>query len=297
MRRLFLNCVLLLTLVLVSCNSIQPEPFQQEYVVESCLVAGQPLPTVYLSTTLPADTSYSFSRAAVSGAVIEVHLLGDQGAVEEIYEYTEASKGRYQTDSASKVLSGRTYELSVVLPNDDNHELWAQTQVPGAIQLMDRIADTVVYQEDPPLEVRATVSPNPGRPNFLLNSYLADHPYYKNLTPYYAEEAVDDTMSVYYDYNSLTLGLINVSNYTRNPDHSVNLTFPWQGFAYYGSYQIVVQVVDDNMLDRIRSATTQLSGSTLSPGQIENVIEHVDGGIGVFGSIAADTLKTFVARP
>lgn len=48
------------------------------------------------------------------------------------------------------------------------------------------------------------------------------------------------------------------------------------------------------MYDFVRSESVQLGGSTLSPGEIQNVITHVEGGLGIFGSLASDTIQTYI---
>jgi hypothetical protein len=55
--------------------------------------------------------------------------------------------------------------------------------------------------------------------------------------------------------------------------------------------------VDDNIFDFVRSHTVQQGGSTLSPGEIPNVLDRVEGGTGIFGSSAQITYETFVKRP
>ena len=54
--------------------------------------------------------------------------------------------------------------------------------------------------------------------------------------------------------------------------------------------------VDDNLFDFIRSQSVQQGGSTLAPGEIPNVLDHIEGGTGIFGSLARVSHETFV-RP
>ncbi len=51
-----------------------------------------------------------------------------------------------------------------------------------------------------------------------------------------------------------------------------------------------------NMYDFYRSRDIQGGGSTLSPGEFQNVIYNIDGGIGVFGSMASDTVLVTVLK-
>jgi hypothetical protein len=67
--------------------------------------------------------------------------------------------------------------------------------------------------------------------------------------------------------------------------------------AFYEDNLIVANTIDDNVYDFIRSQETQLGGSTLSPGEIQNVIYNIEGGIGVFGALASDTVQVYIKRP
>jgi hypothetical protein len=50
------------------------------------------------------------------------------------------------------------------------------------------------------------------------------------------------------------------------------------------------------MYDFLRSQDVQTGGSTLSPGEIQNIRYNINGGIGIFGSMAADTNRVFIER-
>ena len=90
---------------------------------------------------------------------------------------------------------------------------------------------------------------------------------------------------------------MNESNFEISPDSSVILQYPWLAVAFFEENQIVANIIDDNIYDFVRSQSVQLGGSTLSPGEIPNILYNIEGGIGVFGSIAADTIQTYIKRP
>ena len=57
---------------------------------------------------------------------------------------------------------------------------------------------------------------------------------------------------------------------------------------------IVPSLIDQNLYDYIRSESVQLGGSTLSPGEIQNVLTPIIGGVGIFGSMSRDTARTLI---
>lgn len=76
----------------------------------------------------------------------------------------------------------------------------------------------------------------------------------------------------------------------------MRVEFPWLGILFFGLNEIRVQAVDENLYDFIRSQIVQQGGSTLPPGETPNVLEHVDGARGVFGSYASVSTAVFVKR-
>ncbi len=121
----------------------------------------------------------------------------------------------------------------------------------------------------------------------------------ENLTPFYAQllEDSDTPEEDLFLFSNNSSGILNEGNFEPNDDGSITIQYPWVGIAFFGENQIVANTIDDNVYDFVRSQQVQLGGSTLSPGEIQNVIYHIDGGIGVFGSLASDTVKTTVRRP
>ena len=73
--------------------------------------------------------------------------------------------------------------------------------------------------------------------------------------------------------------------------------FIFTTLALEASVENFTPVYGDFIYDFLRSQSVQLGGSSISPGEIPNVIYNIEGGIGVFGSIAADTIQTNITRP
>ncbi|HYE57643.1 MAG TPA: DUF4249 domain-containing protein, partial [Rhodothermales bacterium] len=90
--------------------------------------------------------------------------------------------------------------------------------------------------------------------------------------------------------------LLNEANYERNPDGTLTIRLPWIAVVFYGPNRLTVSAVDDNLNDFLRSANVQQGGGTSSPGEILNILDHVENGTGVFGSYARVSRDVFVAR-
>lgn len=291
------NRPLLLTLLaaclLGSCDLYKQDTFEPEVFVESYLVAEAPLPHVRVSTTLPADVAYSFERAALDGANVEIQRLDDNNQPVSFYTYHRNVKGIYLPDDRTiRVQPNTTYHLRVTFDNRPDI-VTATTFVPDTFQTLNTIQDTTVYQSSEQLRIQTTLSRYPGRQNIYIFNIISLNPRVENLTPFYADIAGDEKQDAIDDFSNNSSGIINQDNY-KVDNGTITFRFPWIGFAFYGSNKIVINAIDDNVYDFVRSQGVQTGGSTLSPGEIQNVIYNVEGGIGIFGSMAADTVQTYL---
>lgn len=292
--------LLLVFITLASCEIYEQDDYEEFYVLESYLVANRQLPFVRLSTTIPALDFYDFEETAVSDADIEIHLLesGPESPVDQVFAYTNVQQGIYISNQQHEVLPKRTYQIEVTFPGTQNM-ITAYTVVPDTFRVLGGVRDSIDYQSSEQLEIKLSESSYPGRQNIFVFNALSQTPDPGRLTPFYAElyKDSDEKEEDLESFANNSSGIINEANFKVNEDGSFTIKFPWIGIAFYGSNKIVANTLDDNIYDFIRSQEVQLGGSTLSPGEIQNIVTHINGGIGIFGSVASDTVQTFVKLP
>lgn len=290
--------LLLFSLILITgCESYSQNDYEEFVVVESYQVGGRQLSQVRLSLTAPADEFYNFNEQALTNADVTVHLLagGPNSAVEQSFTYETEAPGIYTATDSHLVIPEKTYMLEVTFP-DRNEELSAFTTIPGDFEITGTVKDSVVYQSSDQLDITVTPSAYPGRQSVFVFNTISLQPEVSNLTPFFldAYENGDEEVEFYAKNSS---GIINEGNFDENPDGTFTLKYPWIGIAFYEDNLLVANTIDDNIYDFFRSQQVQLGGSTLSPGEIQNAIYHVSGGIGIFGSLASDTARTYIKRP
>lgn len=285
--------------LVVSCDLYPQDEYEEFYVVESYLVAERQLPPLFLSTTAPASARYSFQDFAVDNATVQVDLLsGDaNSAIEQTFLYQMDSSGVYSSIQQHSVLPARNYQLRISnIPGDNLASITGVTSVPDSFTSTSTVPDSVVYQSENQLEITINPSRSGDRQNYFIFTTIAEHPTIENLTPLYAD-FFDEEEDVIEDFEKTSSGIVNEANFEITNDGSVILKYPWLAVAFFEDNRIVANIIDDNIYDFVRSQSVQLGGSTLSPGEIPNVIYRLEGGIGVFGSIAADTIETYIKRP
>ncbi len=300
--------VLTALLLLAACDLAGPaEAVAPQYVVEAYLVAGAPLPPVRLSRTTPLDSTYRFNELAVRGAEVFVEALDAEGQVAARYAYAERpdTVGVYLPVGAARLARVEPlvrYRLQVVIDEGalGPARLEAVTRVPGAFHVVDVSTQDVVYGQAEQIAASVTQSRYPGRAQayyVLTAETLRDTLRREALTPFYAA-LVEDVEDVnLYELRITSSPVLNEANYEEQADGTLRIQVPWIAIAFYGRNRLSVNAVDDNLYDYLRSQQAQRGGSsTLAPGEIPNIIEHVKGGTGLFGSLARQQLTVTVRR-
>ncbi len=296
--------ILILVILFLSggCNPYKQDSYHQQYVVESYLVAGNPLPQVQLFTTIPAGQKYDFEDIAVRGADVQIQLLNDDGNTEKTYDYEMYSEGFYVPADTGTVRSQREYRLLIRVPGD-SATIEASAIVPESFHLTGSPPDTVIYQSADGIPLTITKSAYPGRQNIYIFSTVAVGgldtlrltPFYRDIFTQQSDQDDGDKISLS-DYRINASPIVNEANFTPNSNGTLTIKWPWIGIAYYGKNKLVINAIDDNIYDFVRSQSVQTGGNTLPPGQIQNAIMHVKGGIGIFGAMATDTAEVYIKR-
>lgn len=292
---------------LLGCDTaaLSPEP---QVVVEAYLQADAPVPPVRLTRTTSVDAAYTPETAAVEGAEVVLQRLRAGGGVAQTVDYaaSDSTPGLYTPASAAPVVPQATYRLRATTLQDET--ITATTTVPGRTTTVRTQNDTTTYpgaDAPAPPQFTLTIAPGPTTANrqnvYVLTSRslldfqaLSPDTLQRLLTPFYQDgfDAEDDTLASLRVNSS---GLLNEANFTQNTDSTVTIRLPWLAVAFYGPNRIRASVVDDNYYDFLRTQTAQQQ--SLAPGAIPNVIEHVEGGTGIFGSYARAGATAVILPP
>lgn len=285
-------------LLITACEDYAQDSYEEHVVLEAYVTASRPLPEVRLSKTLPTGQQYSFGEAALDGANVEVGLLEEDGAEEEVFDYRPSEmKGVYVVeDSTHRVLPRRTYRIAVDFDNRPE-VLRAETTIPDAIEILNEVPDTVIYQSPEQMELVISAFEQTQKQSIFVFNTVASEPEEEDLTPFYKNLVEEDDDTEVEDFYNTETTPINEGNFERNEDGTITVQFPWIGVAFFGDNRVVANSIDENLSDLISSQEVQLGGGTLSPGEIPNLRYNVEGGIGIFGSFASDTVQTFFKRP
>ena len=291
-----LIAVLLISVALIGCDSTDPGGDQREVVVESYLIANESLGQVRISRSSTVNQAYDFTASAIANAVVTVSLLADDGSPETVFEFFTNSEepGIYNPVIPHRVRPGRQYRLDVDIPGQIE-DVTSTTRVPGAFELLQANATTIQYQAEEQLELELTRSVTPGRQSVFIFATESLQPTIDLLTPFY-KDLIGDSEDDLEDLRITESPIINEANYEINDNGTITVRLPWLAVAFFGPNRLTANALDDNMFDFIRSQSVQQGGSTLAPGEIPNVIDRVEGGTGIFGSLARSSYEVLITR-
>ncbi|GMQ82612.1 MAG: DUF4249 domain-containing protein [Rhodothermia bacterium] len=297
--------ITLFALLVAACDTTTSSDHEDEVVVESYLVAGEAIPVVRLTLTTEITGRYDASELAIRNASVSISLLAGAGGgrsngsesvdseLEIAYVHDENRPGIYQPVDSHTILPERTYALLATVPGYGN--ITAETIVPGTFSVRSVSATSVQYQGPIRFEQNVTASAYPGRQSIFIFSLEALEPSIASLTPLYLDAIYEISAGEEFDPNSLDVEKlgeflqhpsppINEGNYEVNPDGTLTIRLPWFAIVFYGQTRVHTNAIDDALFDFLRYQQVQQGGSTLSPGEIPNVLDHVEGGRGIFGS-------------
>ncbi len=282
---------ILLLILLTACTVANTSTFHPQYVVQAYLIADNSLPGIRLSSTVAPGDKYVQRDVAVSDATLEVQLLKDDSGIEKVFRYQYSDNGIYMPDTNAIVLPGRTYKLYITFPGN-NTRISAETTVPDAFKIISVSEDTVTYNQNEPIRFLASRISGSNNSKYLFN-VISQNPI--TLTPYYKHQLDVDGNKTPAWYLNVQSGILNGSFFTQT-GNDIELRLPWDVIAFYGSNLVIPNIIDTNLYDFIRSSNTSDENKQLSSGYINEIIYHIDGGIGIFGSMSRDSLMVYIKQ-
>jgi hypothetical protein len=304
------RAALALLLLAAACS---PERGEDEFfapggagtpVVDAMLTVGRAFPDVYLTRTLSPNEPFSYERAGILNATVMIDADGQQIP----YGESAATAGRYVPISSEVVWPNTTYRLSAEL--EDGRMLRATTTTPDTIRVRNWVLldDSGEYVEQ--VLVRYNEVPDENDVYSLPSNRLT---YTEGLlevrfqnAPAYARmvglQSLDIGSELLIDADFLEdEDLDNFTRANQSPPFDAienYLRIPWFAVYYQGRYKMRVFSMDRNWYDLARTDPVLGAGGFGFGGEAgDNTIRpifHVDGGVGLFGSMSVDSVGFYV---
>ncbi len=271
--QLLLAMTIISSAFLAGCDNPIQTAYTDQLVVDGFIYANEPVDSIVLHRTTPFGQYYDDLDYAIDGATVTITVDGDAHTL-----LPTGLKGRYYLPSSDLIVQGgKTYYLTVSAPNEQNGgtiTATASTTVPMPIHysaLEDSARGQTFLLDTNNLAAfafLATAGPvdTPSR-EYLLSVTALDTSY--GLIRH--REGADSLATIRYSYTLATAPAIAVT---------AGL------FGWYGPNLITFYALDTNWVDYQRQLITR--------GNYQSSLNHINGGIGIFGSAARDTVTIFV---
>ena len=271
-------------------------------VVDALLIVNEPLPDIFVRRTQPLGAAYS----RVDAAVVDARVVLSQGPAHYAYRADPDSAGRYlPPPGAPSVLPQTAYELEVEV---EAAAITATTLTPPTLRIRE-----AVLLDDEDLAVRRTLTSFGGTGDVYAAPANQLH-YQSSLV----ELRLDPVDAVAYQLAIFSLDLdsdfVLAADFLEEDDFAEfersgaspaldvatgNARLPWFAIAFGGRHLFKIYALDRNWFDYVRTSPEE-NGSVwvggLAGDNFQRPVFNVDGGIGLFGSAAVDSVGFFV-RP
>lgn len=247
---------------------------QSTLYIEGFLKAGGPVDSVFVGVTTPLSETVSRSESGVTGAAVTLEVDGTTSALQAL-----VGRPGYYSLSTLRVASGKTYQLTV---KTGERTAQAQTTVPSpptasASSTEMKVGDnpiTVTWKDasDNNHGFLSTVAAQALGPSIPLETLFGG--FFGGRFPGFSGI---DTTGFAAQRDSLSIR----DRWQYQQGYSTTLN--WRQFSHYGTYAFRVYVIDRNYADFLVS-------SRQDPQTLDEPRFHVSGGIGIFASMAADSV-------
>ena len=264
-------------MTLAGCDqAIQPADLGPTIVIEGYLYANHPIDSIVVSRSLPIDAYFTDSAARVSGATVTITVDGRTYPLHE----SATQPGSYLLAADSLIVRSRKqYDLRVVALGQT---VTASTTVPDSISITSTVPDTIRYPVGEPLgsEIQLTWSASPTRASYAVSVEALD------TLNYQGDTTTVPNVRIKHPYGGRGFRRRQVTSYALQIS-SPQTPVPWVLYNWFGKQRLTVFAMDTNFFDFMRMIA--LSGNTYN-----SALNHIQGGIGVFGSAGIDQRDLFL---
>jgi len=260
------NIIVLFAFVSMFIAGCSEPTTEQEYsnqiVVSGYLIANHPIDSIVVERTVRIDETYSPSNAAIRNAIVVVTANGISDTLSEI------SPGKY---SSPQIIFPKTkYSLYIRVP--DGRIVRGETTVPDTFHIEQRPPTQVTYATTTPM---ITWSASNLNSDYILSVTSLDTSEHK---PIPLESIFADSIE-----------RARRTDFTFGFEEIRHSEIPWFAFHYYGLNAISVLAIDKNYYQFFQQLFSP-------PTDIKEYKYNLQGGIGVFGSAAMDSVHIVVLR-
>jgi len=283
-------------IILAACENPEFEfdssNYQPKLVIEAYLVPGQSPTDIKVTRNFPLAQSISLEDVILSDAIVRITRNSDQQHINLVYN---AEKGNYEYPGSDFTIGyDEDYQLYVEAAIDGktlSAKSTTHTPKPGFKILPEssQLAQTSYTGSE---NFMLAFSPSPGTDFYVASLTALDasvESFIYSPENRYETLELEDSSTV---REELNFRKYNSSAWLNVPDSVSQIhELEWYLFDFYGRYKIILYAMDKNAKDfyLTHKEVQEMDGNFVEPRMA------IDGeGIGVFGSVLADTVEVVV---
>lgn len=283
---------LLMAATLLSCGegtiSIESDQYQPKIVVEGYLRPGQAVSNIIIRRNFPVGANLNNLQLYLSEAAVTITDLTSGNSYPLTYN---SALQTFQDENATlEIAFGKSYRLDVAATIDGkNLQASSITTVPQAgFSIIGLNHDSLLYRQrdsqDNLIDFVATFNRSPGVDFYAANVLALDAA--DTSTFIFDNPLGTDTVDVLENINDYRFSEIELQDTPMTTGIS-DLSLFWWAFNFYGEHQIIVFAADVNY----RNFYNTYDNIEEIGGNFHEPLLPIEGdGVGVFGSIIADTV-------
>ena len=268
--------LLLGVLLLIGCDGAIDSQYSPQIVIQGFIYPGEGIDSVVLHYTTPYTIAYSDSASAITDALVNILVDGKEYPLQKLP--TRYGGRYYLPKSTLTIQGGKTYQLIV---QAGGMTATASTTVPMPIHLTNR--DSAF----PPGNILMLDTNNATDFTFKLTAGPVDEP--NRL--YMLQVTALDT-SVGKIHTGIQGPPVDTGASTRYGfiQTAPNMQIYSRLFGWFGPNRLTMLALDTNWVDYKRAVG--YGGESFMPYQPS--LNHINGGIGCWGSAGRDTITVYV---
>ncbi len=283
---------LLIAATLLSCGegsiSIESDQYQPKIVIEGYLRPGQAVSNIIIRRNFPVGANLNNLQLYLSEAAVTITDLTSGNSYP--LTYNSALQSFQDENAALEIVFGNSYRINVAATIDGkNLQASSITTVPqSGFSIIGLNHDSLLYRQrdnqDNLIDFVATFNRSPGVDFYAANVLALDAA--DTSTFIFDNPLGTDTVDVLENINDYRFSEIELQDTPMTAGIS-GLSLFWWAFNFYGEHQIIVFAADDNYRNFYNTYDNieEIGGNFHEP-----LLPIAGDGVGVFGSIIADTV-------
>ncbi len=286
LKHIFPLLLVILTVILNSCQDAPPNVYIEQNYVESYLIVDEPIRFVKLMKTSPVSDSFKYDNAFIRDARV---LIKVDGQTIQLICDAAGSNGYYNPDTTLLVQPSKKYDLEITLK--DGTLMTGSTRTPARFNWINSPPDSLYYPKDTlnltdGTKEKISWEKNPDvKFYYIIRIKSLDTLEYGKYLPTPTEEK-NRRIYTFFGGGKNSPDYLESTRWAMVPAPETPIV--WTTFKWFGLNEVTIMVADANFM--------KWSLQYFRTNQYNTLLGNINNGIGSFGSASQISKRTFLYK-